>query len=205
MVKILTDLGFIVVIVTGLCWYFDFGDVCMLRYVRCPLTWNSTPPDAGDYTLHELELRDLPIVDRIFLSLTTSGPELKDDIFIFVELPQSIVDNSYVIVIDSMGLDSVAEVHEGTDCSDKPSRRGSTDHAHNVALDITMDAACNLFQFSDTAFVVLKPNSWLQNRKSEIDLSSANNVNTPLNVVVSKHPVEMVEELRSEKPTGTCE
>lgn len=127
----------------------------MFHYICCPLHRNSTLPDAWDNTLHKLELWDLPIVDRILLSLTMSGPKLKNNILVCVELAQSIIDNGCVAIINSMGLDSVVEVHESMNCSHKSSGGWSTDYAHNVTLDITMDAAYNLFQFGDAALEVL--------------------------------------------------
>ena len=103
----------------------------------------------------------MPIVDGILLSLTTSGLELEDNVFIVVELFQSTIDNSYVTIINLIGLGSIAEVHEGANCSDKFSGGWPTNHAYEVTLHITMDAASNLFQFGDAALVVLKPYSRL--------------------------------------------
>ena len=156
-IQVSTDLGLIVVVVAGFRGYFDFSDVRVLCYIRCPLHWNSTSSDAGGYTLHKFELWNLPIVDRFLLSLATSGPKLQNDILVCVELTQSIVNEGYVAIINSTGLSSVTEVHKSTNCSQKFSGGWPTDHTHKVTLDITMDATGNLFQFGDTALVVLKP------------------------------------------------
>ena len=97
------------------------------------------------------------MVNGIHLSLTTLSPKLKNNILVCVEFAQSIADDGYVAIINLMGLDLVAEVHESMNCSHESSGRWPTDHTHNIMLDIMMDMASNLFQSGDAAFVVLKP------------------------------------------------
>ena len=143
----MTDLQFVVVFATGPHQHLDFCCMGMLCYVSgCPLPGNPSLSNARDYALKEFEPRNIPIVNRVLLSLPAPNSELDDDILVHVKLAQCVGDKADVIIINLVGLNPIAEVHEHVDCCDKFSGYQSTDDSHDGTLNVMMDTACDLLE-----------------------------------------------------------
>jgi hypothetical protein len=72
-IKVTTDLRFMALIVARTSRFFDEGDVRMFCEVCRPLRSYSIRLDVWHNTLKEFQLRDLPMVDWVFLPSTSTG------------------------------------------------------------------------------------------------------------------------------------
>ena len=69
---------------------------------------------------------------------------------------------------------------------------------NKVAFDILMFSSSDLFQFRDAFRELSKTSVGVKDGKTEVNLSRANSMNTPLCIVIPKHLVPVVKRLQGE-------
>lgn len=97
------------------------------------------------------------------------------------------------------------EVHQGPDSDEKGAGDSSSDDANEISLNITMLPTSNLLEVCDSFSEVVISSAWVENQKLKVNLCATEDSDAPLNIVVPKLLVPVVEQLRSEENIGLCQ
>ena len=84
------------------------------------------------------------------------------------------------------------------DSNEKVLQNAISNGCNKVALDILMFSSSDLFQFGDAFRELLKTSVGVKDGKTEVNFSRANSMNTPLCIMIPKHLVPVVKQLRGE-------
>lgn len=141
MVEIMTNLCFVVQIVSCMGRVFDFCYMGMLHDISRELDNGTIGSHIRHNTLHHLKFQDVPItnwpVPLAYRNICIDYCRL-----VCMKLVKSILDSAFII---DFFLAKIPEIYSHPNCDEKVPRNSSCNNPHNVVLYITMFMPGNLF------------------------------------------------------------
>jgi hypothetical protein len=111
-------LWIVLMIVGHFCRIFDNDYVDVFCRICRPLQEQSNCCDTRHYTLHELKLGNVPMLERTVL-LTTASTQINDGFLVVVKLLERILDLLSCGLADDWRLRKVTEIAKCTDGNDE--------------------------------------------------------------------------------------
>ena len=159
-VEVSADVRAVLAIVRVLGGDLDDVDMGALRCIGRPLDGGSRPTDARGNTVKKFKFGDEEIIDWV-VSFPDPRPSQKNGLFVLMEESQCVGYFCDGLTVDGPGLSKVTEIRESSDAEGEILWNGVSDDRNDIALDVAVIPAGDLFERRDTEFEMSKANTRL--------------------------------------------